>query len=266
MIRTWLDLSSTGIFATLIVLYFGMVLLLVTIAFCRPFANRIQQLTGIVAPFFGSVALLFALLVGFLAADISDRNRQALRAIHAEAGELRNIYTLSVAAVADMRTIRATLKSYANAVVSDEWPAMAQDRQSTRTDAAFDDLLREVSNPSIAKSSGNAVHAALLNAAVRLGTARNDRLSIAADHTNDLKWLTVIILGLFTQVAIGLVHLERFRAFTAALVVFSGAAVVALGIVALQEYPFYGTFKLSPAPIAQIQSLPETITPARNGS
>jgi hypothetical protein len=105
------------------------------------------------------------------------------------------------------------------------------------------------------------VHAALLNATVRLGTARHDRLSIAADHTNDLKWLTVIILGLFTQVAIGLVHLERIRAFVTALVVFSSAAVVALGIVALQEYPFYGAFKLSPAPIAQVQSWPDTPTP-----
>ncbi len=84
---------------------------------------------------------------------------------------------------------------------------------------------------------------------------------IAADHTNDLKWLTVIILGLLTQISIGLVHLERIRAFTTALVVFSSAAVVALGIVALQEYPFYGAFKLSPAPIAQFQSWPDTVTP-----
>ncbi len=134
------------------------------------------------------------------ASDIGDRTRQVLRAVHAEAGELRNVYTLSVASVSDMKTIRTALKSYAEAVVSDEWPAMAHDHPSPRTDAAFDDLLREVSNPSIAKSAGNAVHAALLNAAVRLGTARNDRLSIAADHTNDLKWLMVIILGLFTQV------------------------------------------------------------------
>ncbi len=130
MIRTWLDLSSTGIFATLIVLYFGMVLLLVTIAFRRPFANGIQHLSGVVAPFFGAVALLFALLAGFLANDISDRNRQALRAVHTEAGELRNIYTLSVASVSDMRPIRTALKAYTSAVVSDEWPAMAQDRQS----------------------------------------------------------------------------------------------------------------------------------------
>ena len=265
MIRTWLDLSSTGIFATLIVLYFGMVLLLVTIAFRRPFANGIQHLSGVVAPFFGAVALLFALMAGFLANDISDRNRQALRAVHTEAGELRNIYTLSVASVTDMRPIRTALKSYVGAVVSDEWPAMAQDRQSSQTDAAYDDLLREVSNPSIARSAGNAVHAALLNAAVRLGTARNDRLSIAADHTNDLKWLTVNIRCLLTQISYGLVHLERIRACTTALGVFSSAAVVALGIVAMQEYPFYGAFRLSPAPIAQIESLPETVTP-RNGN
>lgn len=266
MIRTWLELPPAGIFATLIVLYFGMTLLLVTVAFRRPFANRVQHLSGVVAPFFGAVALLFALLVGFLASDIGDRNRQALRAVHSEAAELRNIYTLSVASVSDMRSIRTALKSYAEAVVTDEWPAMAHDHPSQRTDAAFDDLLREVSNPSIARSASNAVHAALLNATVRLGTVRNDRLSIAADHTNDLKWLMVIILGLLTQVAIGLVHLDRIRAFSAALVLFSVASVVALGIVALQEYPFYGAFRLSPGPIAQIQSLPETVTPARNGN
>ena len=56
-----------------------------------------------VAPFFGAVGVLFALLTGFLASDIGDRNRQAARAVQAEVGELRNVYTLSVASATDMR-------------------------------------------------------------------------------------------------------------------------------------------------------------------
>jgi hypothetical protein len=255
MIRAWLDMSTAGIFLVLIGLYFGMTLLLAWIAFCRPFSRPAQSLSGIVAPFFSGPAILFALLTGFLAADVAERGRQAYRVVHAEAGELRNIHTLSVASVSDMRTIRTALKTYVASVVAEEWPAMDAMRLSPSTAAAYDALLHEVSIPSIAKESGQAVQTALLTAALRVGTARNDRLSLSGDQTNDLKWLVVIALGLITQVAIALVHLEKPRAFFASLMVFSTAAVVALGILALQEYPFDGAFQVSPAPIKALQSL-----------
>ncbi|WP_456720493.1 MULTISPECIES: bestrophin-like domain [unclassified Bradyrhizobium] len=38
-----------------------------------------------VAPFFGTVGVLFAFLTGFLANDITGRNRQAARAVNSEA-------------------------------------------------------------------------------------------------------------------------------------------------------------------------------------
>lgn len=255
MIRAWLDMSPVGIFLVLIGLYFGMTLLLAAITFCRPFARPVQSLTGIVAPFFGATAILFALLTGFLANDVAERGRQAYRVVHTEAGELRNIHTLSVASVSDMRSIRAALKAYVTSVVAEEWPAMNAMRLSPSTATAYDSLLHEVSIPSISRDSGQAVQTTLLTAAVRVGTARNDRIALSADHTNDLKWLVVIALGLITQVAIALVHLERPRAFFASLSVFSTAAVVTLGILALQEYPFDGTFQISPAPIKALQSL-----------
>lgn len=262
MIRAWLELPSFGIFATLVVLFYGAAALLLIATFRSPLSSGVRGLTGVVAPFFSSVAVLFALLTGFLASDISERNRQAFRTTQIEAGELRNIYTLSVASASDMQGIRNELKAYIASVVTEEWPAMADGHLSPQTDASYDALLREVSNPSIARSSGNAVHAAILNATIRVGTARADRLAIASDHTSDLKWIVVLVLGLFTQVAIALVHLDRPRPAVAALSVFSAAVVVALGLIALQEYPFYGTFRLSSAPIARLQSMAETPVPA----
>ena len=150
MIRAWLDLSPAGIFAVLIVLYFGMPLLLAVLAFCPPFRRPIQSLGGVVAPFFNGVAILFALLTGFLANDVAVRGRQAYSAVHAEAGELRNVHTLSVASASDMRTIRAALKTYVNSVINEEWPAMDEMKTSPSTAVAYDHLLREVSVPSIA--------------------------------------------------------------------------------------------------------------------
>src|ERR1700754_3266698 len=116
MIRAWLDLSTPGIFAVLCVLYFGIALLLTLTVFCSPLKKPMQSLTGIVAPFFGSVAVLFALLTGFLANDVSDRNRQAVKAMQSEAGELHNLYTLSVAAASDMNTIRDKWRAYVSSV------------------------------------------------------------------------------------------------------------------------------------------------------
>ncbi len=255
MIRTWLELPPMGIFLTLTALYFGMVIALRILSFCPPFRRPMQSLNGIVAPFFNASAILFALLAGFLANDIADRSRQANRAIQAEAGELRNVHTLSVAAVADMAAIRDALKTYVGSVVADEWPTMMEGHSSPRTTAAYDELLRKISDPGIARTSGNAVHTALLNAAVRAGNARTERLAIASDHTNDLTWIVVIVLGLITEISIALVHIERLRAMTAALIVFASAAVITLTLVAFQEYPFYGAFRLSPAPIEAIRAL-----------
>lgn len=261
MVKAWLDLPALGIFAALCALYYGAVLGLTGLTFRSPLTRRVQLFTGVVAPFFSCVAILFGLLTGFLANDIGDRNRQALRAVQTEAGELRNIYTLSVASVTDMQDIRVALKDYARSAVQDEWAEMVEAGSSAKTNAAYDTLLREISDPSITKGASGAVHAALLNSAFRVGTARADRLSLSSDRTNDLKWISVLILGVITQVALALVHLERPRAMLAALAVFSTAAIVALGLIALQEHPFQGTFQVSPAPLQRLLALNDVVAP-----
>lgn len=257
MIRAWLDLHTFGIFATLCVLYFGAAIGLFFLSFRSPLAQRVQTLSGLVAPFFSSVAILFALLTGFLANDVGERGRHAVRAMQAEASEIRNVYALSVAAVADMTDIRRALKVYVNSVLTDEWAAMLRDEPSPRTETAYDSVLREVSDLSVARESGNPVQVALLNATIRAGTARSERLSIAADQTNDLKWVSVLILGLLTQVGLALVHLEKPRSMLTALVVFGSAAVVALGLIGLQEHPYEGAFRVSKAPLEHLLTLPE---------
>jgi len=261
MIRTWLDLPAFGIFATLFVLYFGAAWALAGLIFRSPARHGVLLLNGVVAPFFSAVAILFALLVGFLANDVGDRNRRAVHAVQTEAGELRNIYTLSVASVTDMRDIRVALKDYARTAAQEEWPQMVTGGNAASTSAAYDALLREVSDPSITRNASGAVHSALLSAAVRVGTARTDRLSLSSDQTNDLKWISVLILGVMTQVALSLVHLEKPRALLAALTVFSTAAVVALGLIALQEHPFQGAFRISPAPLERLLLLSDVVVP-----
>ncbi len=69
-------------FALLIALYAAASAAVVWAA-CTVFSACVRRLEGVVAPFFGSVDILFVLLTGFLTGDIGDRNRQASRAVQA---------------------------------------------------------------------------------------------------------------------------------------------------------------------------------------
>lgn len=252
MINAWLELPTIPLLALLILFYGTTAASICWLCFGSPLRRPIQTLVGVVAPFFGAAGILFALLTGFLASDVGDRNRQAWRAVHGEGSAAASLYTLSIASVSDMAAIRAELGAYLQSAVKDEWPHMADVGGSPKTEAALSMLLAEVSQPKIATKSGQAVHTALMNAVIRIRDARADRLALSSDRTNDLKWAMVLILGVITQIAIALVHLERPRAQIAAITVFSTAAVVALGLIALQEQPFDGALRISPAPIEQV--------------
>jgi hypothetical protein len=252
MINAWLELPATALFAVLIIFYALTGALTSWLCVRSPLRATILTMTGVVAPFFGAISVLFALLTGFLANDVGDRNRQAWRAVHSESSAAASVYTLSVASASDMAAIRVALRDYLQSVVRDEWHVMAEDGASAKTDAALAALLRELSDPKIATEAGQAVHNALLSTALRVRDARADRLALASDRTNNVKWTTVLILGLLTQIALAFVHLERPRAQVASIALFSVAAVVALGLIALQEQPFDGALRISSAPLQEL--------------
>ncbi|MFK4719392.1 hypothetical protein ABIE89_000492 [Bradyrhizobium niftali] len=169
MIRAWLDFPAFELFAVLIALYGTTGAVIVIASFSPATVALVRRVDGVVAPFFGTVGVLFAFLTGFLANDITDRNRQAVRAVQSEAAELRNIYAVSKASVSDMGSLRSVLAKYVAALVDDEWPAMARDQKAHSVESVYDALLREVSDPRIGQAAGAPVQTALLNAAVGAG-------------------------------------------------------------------------------------------------
>lgn len=247
----WLNLPTPALFLVLAVPYALIAFLIYWITYRTRLRPPIHTLTGIVPPFIGTIGILFGLLTGFLANDIADRNRQAARAVLVEANALHDAYTLSIASYSDMSTIRAALRDYARSALRDEWPHISDIGRNAKTETAFENLLREVADPNIPRVAGQAVHGALMSAISRAGIARSERLALGGDLTNGIKWLTVFLLGVLTQIAIGLVHLEKPRAHVAALTLFSIAVVVVLGLIALQEQPFSGPVQVSSAPMEE---------------
>ena len=252
MISAWLDLPVIGIFACLVIAYGLTTALIAWLTFASPLRDRIEGFTGIVPPYFASIALLFALLTGFLAADVIDRYKQAVRAVQVEAGALSSLHALAIASTTDDVAIRGALRAYLEALVNNEWELMTVAQSSAKADAAFAVLLRTIAEPRIAPVTGQAVHYGLVELALQAASARSNRLALNFSHTDDIKWATVLLLFLMTQISIGMVHLERPRAHIAAQIIFSIGAIIAIGMIAIQEAPFDGPLRISPAPLEQV--------------
>ncbi|MFE1601675.1 bestrophin-like domain [Methylobacterium sp. ID0610] len=245
----WLDQPVWLIFALLAAVFAVAILLIRLILVAPPTRAFCLGLGGVVAPFFGSVSVLLALLTGFVANDAWERQRQAVRVVQSERDSALATYDLSIATVSDMSNIRTDLAAYLDAVVTDEWVRMQDGESSPRAGEALGRLLQAVAAPQISAEAGPAAHNALLTTVLRLRAARGDRLSLAQNTIDQSKWLTLMILAGLTLVALALVHLDKPRAQIAAMVIFSAGMVSTLGLVALHERPFDGPIPVSAAPL-----------------
>jgi hypothetical protein len=255
MLDFWFDMPVPAVFAVLAIVYGLIGALIHIVTFRSPLRQASNSLAGVAPPLFAVVGVLFGLLTGFLASDINDNNNQAARAVGAETNALYEVRTLSIASASDMANIRDALREYIRSELQDEWPKMSDVGRSAKTEAAFGNLIRQVADPKIARESGDAVHSALLDAVSRVGVARSQRIAISTNSTNTVKWISVLILAVITQLAIGLVHVERSRAQITAISLFTLALVVALGFMAMQEWPFSGALQVKPTPLQEILDL-----------
>ncbi len=110
--------------------------------------------------------------------------------------------------------------------------------RSDRSEAALDNLIKGVAAAPVFGSGELTVQRARLDLALKLHTLRETRIELAADRTDEVRWATLLILGLLTQLAIASVHLEMPRPQIAALMIFSITAIIGLGLVAIEERPF----------------------------
>lgn len=258
MLEIWLNQPVWLMVVMLSAFFLAGIVIVQSLSFAPGLRDVAQRFAGVVPPFLGASATLLALLTGFVANDTWDRQRQAERVVQSEADNALAVYDLSIAAAPDMSAIRKALGAYLRSVIDDEWPRMADAGSSARTDQALGALLQQVARPQIAAEAGAPTQAALLTSVLRMRSDRGTRLSLDQSHTDDTKWLTLLILGLLTQAGIGIVHLDRRRAQLAALLLFSTGLVSTLSLIAVHEWPFDGPTAIRPTALV---SAAERITP-----
>src|SRR5712692_3664721 len=112
------------------------------------------------------------------------------------------------------------MRAYAQSVVSEEWPRMQEGKRAAGSETALTSLLSAIVDAPPSGNSGAAVQRARFDLVLKLHTLRETRLELAGDHTDEIKWAALLIIG--------------------------------LGLVAVQERPFARPLEVSPEPLADV--------------
>lgn len=249
VVGAWLELATWQRLLALAALYALTGAALHGLSFHSRASGWARSFRGIVAPFFVSEALIFGLLLGFVAGGVWQRSAEAVRVVRGEGDALFQIHHLSLDTDPGSAKIDNLVHAYAQSIITDEWPLLRHGGRSDATETALDNLIKGVVAAPVVGNSGLTVQRARLDLALKLHTLRENRIELAGDRTDEIKWATLLLLGFMVQLAVAAVHLEAPRPQIAALAIFSLAAVVGLGLVATQERPFSPPLEVSPAPV-----------------
>jgi hypothetical protein len=252
MVGIWLALPLPVLIVSLTLFFCAVAVFLVWLSFGPVTGAAVQGLKGVAPPFLGSIAVIFAILIGFLASDIWDRERRASTAVRAEADQLLALDRLATTFDLPRDGLDAALRTYASTVVTKEWPSMGRQESSPQAEAALDQIFKVVDALHLSTAGRGDLDRVMTTTVLEIRSARNTRIGLSQDHSEDVKWLSVLALAMMSQVSVALVHLERARPQVAALVVLTISLVVVIAMLASHELPFAPPLAVSPAPIAHV--------------
>ena len=200
------------------------------------------------------MGLLFALLVGFLVAQVWSDSAQAQQAVDREASALRSVDLLTDAFPdeTDAR-MRALIHRHIDEAVTREWPAMAEGKATLSiVPAALDDALQlalALTPRTEGQTTAQREIVASLQAAL---DARRQRIIVSESRVTWVTWSGVILVAALTLLAIAFVQSDNRSAAAIAMGLFASAVACALVLIAARERPFTGDAGVRPDVLQQV--------------
>ena len=216
---------------------------------------------GILSP----LAIIFALLVGFLAAQVWNDSDRASTAVNREASALRATVLLAAAFPGEPEArLRDLIRRYIQDAVTQEWPAMAN-RNATLTIAPphLADALRltlSLSHRGEGQADAQREMIASLQNALE---ARRQRIILSRSSINWVKWTVLLMQAGLTLITIAMIHSDNRAANRIILAIFATGIGVAVVLIASHSRPFTGEISVQPAVLLQVlpEAGPEAASP-----
>jgi hypothetical protein len=205
---------------------------------------------GILPP----LSIIFALLVGFQAAQVWNDSDRAHGAVNREASALRGVVILASSFPGDTETrLRDLVRRHIQDAVTEEWPAMSR-RAATLT--IIPPRLAEGLKLVLALDPhGDGQSAAQRELVASLETAldaRRQRIILSETSINWVKWAVLIVQAALTLLTIAMIHSDNRTTNRIILAIFATGIAAAIVLIAAHSRPFSGQLAVSPAVLLQV--------------
>ena len=150
----------------------------------------------------------------------------------------------------ELETVRVALRTYAQSIVTDEWPEMDAGHMSPKTDALFKPVSKGVIEIKPANPREVAIYNEMLKISDSLADSRNDRLDAAEFAIPSIFWLMIAALLLLKTVLSA--YADRSRSSDIVLAVQMAAFSSLLALTFSFDEPLKGEAGIKPEPIIEV--------------
>jgi hypothetical protein len=216
--------------------------------------DRLRAFKAISPGMLPPLAVIFALLVGFLAAQVWSDADRANTVVNREASALRSAAIVGAQFPAEVEhRLRALLRQHIQTAVQEEWPAMARHGVTlTIVPAAMAQALKLALDFEPRTPGQGIAQRELVTAIQTVLDARRQRIALSASTVDAIKWSALLAQVALMLVAIAMVHCDNRAANRIILFIFATGAAASLILIAAYSRPFSGAIEVRPTLLQQV--------------
>lgn len=237
-----------GLLLTLGVVVVSVLGLLVARRWLDKYHPELKTQHDITDPYSQFVAMLFAVLLGFMVADSMQRFGVARETVQAEASSLGNVFRLSEGLPKENESnLRDLCTQYAYEVINDEWPMLAMHKDSPIAWVIYRKLWNACTTYEPVTQRQSNTQTALLDAMESLGNSRRMRVEALHSGLPAVLWAVLFIGGAATIIFTYFFAAENLK--IQIIMVSMVSLVICLNLFLLASYddPFKGDVRVTPS-------------------
>lgn len=235
----------SGLILTIVIVGFSLLGLLVA---RKWHGDDLQSQHEITDPYSQIVAMLFAVLIGFMVADAMQRFTTAKQTVQQEASSLGNVFRLSDGLPdSNCHKLRELCAQYAQEVIDDEWPMLANKQDSLKAWTIYKELWKTCTEFEPTSERQSNAQNQLLESMMSLGDSRRLRVEALHNGLPAVLWAVLVIGGIATIIFTYFFAARSMKVQIIMVGIVSLVVCLNLFLLATYDDPFSGDVMVTPS-------------------
>jgi hypothetical protein len=228
---------------------------------------RLQPHHDVAGYIYSGLAVLYAVLLAFVVVIVWGQFNATHSRVHNEANALSDLFReAQIFPVSLQRATLDAVRSYAKAVVEEEWPAMARGEESPSAGQAYNGLWQTIRTVEPRTPAEVNWHATMLQSLTIVSDCRRDRLADSRETLHPVLWGMLLCGGVIN---VGYTYLFGVRSFAAHLIIttaLTAMTTLLLLVILILDHPFAGSIRVQAEPLVRLlQHMDQVVLQATDG-